>query len=118
MTQGLPESQKCLQWHSVRVAQALEGAVVLASSPNRTVQAMRVGQNAWSMQCHIDVDVDTVDNWSATPAYHEALIAALGSTRCCENAICRKRGNGGTSAICRAALRKLHASCANVIGIA
>ena len=79
LMQGLPERQKCLQWHSVRVAQAPEDAVVLASSSDCAVQAMRVGQNAWSMQYHVEVEADTVDNWAAIPAYHEALIAALGS---------------------------------------
>lgn len=79
LMQGLPERQKCLQWHSVRVAQAPEDAVVLASSPDCAVQAMRVGQDAWSMQYHVEVEADTVDNWAAIPAYHEALIAALGN---------------------------------------
>lgn len=76
--QGLPKTQKCLQWHSVRVAQAPEGATVLASSDICPVQAMRVGDNAWSMQYHVEVEPDTVDNWAAIPAYHSALIDALG----------------------------------------
>lgn len=79
LMQGLPERPKCLQWHSVRVDQAPESAVVLASSPDCAVQAMRVGQNAWSMQYHVEVEAGTVDNWAAIPAYHEALIAALGN---------------------------------------
>lgn len=75
---SLPKHQKCLQWHSVRVAQAPEDAVVLASSPLCPVQAMRVGSNAWSMQYHVEVEPDTVDNWAAIPAYHEALLQSLG----------------------------------------
>jgi GMP synthase-like glutamine amidotransferase len=80
LMQGLTTKQKCLQWHSVRVAQAPEDATVLARSPLCPVQAMRVGQNAWSMQYHVEVEPDTVDNWAAIPAYHDALIAAMGET--------------------------------------
>ena len=75
----MPHRQKCLQWHSVRVAQPPAGATVLASSPACRVQAMRVGSNAWSMQYHVEVEPDTVANWAEVPAYHEALIATLGA---------------------------------------
>ncbi|MCB2094220.1 MAG: type 1 glutamine amidotransferase [Rhodobacteraceae bacterium] len=78
LMQGLPRRQKCLQWHSVQVAQAPEEATILATSPECSVQAMRVGSNAWSMQYHVEVEPDTVDNWAAIPAYHAALIASLG----------------------------------------
>ena len=79
LMQGLPATQKCLQWHGVHVAQPPEGAVVLASSPACPVQAMRVGQNAWSTQYHVEVEPDTVDNWAAIPTYHDALISVMGT---------------------------------------
>lgn len=41
---GTPEVQKCLQWHSVRVAQPPEDAVILAESDACNIQAMRIGQ--------------------------------------------------------------------------
>ena len=75
---GMPKAQKCLQWHSVRVAQAPDDAVVLASSPACTVQAMCVGRYAWSMQYHVEIEPETVDNWGAVPAYREALERTLG----------------------------------------
>ncbi len=75
---GLPVRQKFLQWHSVNVAQAPEGAIVLASSDICRVQAMRIGQHAWSMQYHAEIEPDTVANWGEVPAYHDALLAALG----------------------------------------
>ena len=75
---GLVQTQKCLQWHSVRVAQPPDGAVVLARSPACPVQARRVGSNAWSMQYHVEVEPDTVSNWAAIPAYRDALIRAMG----------------------------------------
>ena len=75
---GTASRQKCLQWHSVCVAQAPDEAVVLASSDICKVQAMRVGENAWSMQYHVEVEADTVSNWGEVPAYREALLATLG----------------------------------------
>ena len=70
--------QKCLQWHSVRVAQAPENAVILAKSDVCSIQAMRIGTNAWSMQYHVEIEPDTVENWGAIPAYAEALTSTLG----------------------------------------
>lgn len=78
LMRGLPNRQKCLQWHSVRVAQPPRGARVLATSKHCPVQAMRIGANAWSMQYHIEIEPDTVDNWAAIPAYKKALTASLG----------------------------------------
>ncbi len=75
---GLPARQKFLQWHSIQVAQAPEGAAVLASSDICAVQAMRIGKHAWSMQYHAEVEPDTVANWGDVPAYRDALLAALG----------------------------------------
>ena len=76
--QGTANRQQCLQWHSVRVAQAPEGAIILAKSDVCSVQAMRIGSNAWSMQYHVEIEPDTVDNWGAVPAYAEALRSTLG----------------------------------------
>ena len=75
---GLPDVQKCLQWHSVCVAQPPQNAVVLAKSDGCRVQAMRIGQHIWSMQYHVEVERETVENWSAIPEYHAALVEVLG----------------------------------------
>jgi len=40
---------------------------------------MRVGSNAWSMQYHVEVEPDTVDNWSKVPTYRTALEKTLGN---------------------------------------
>ncbi len=74
----MPTTQKCLQWHSVRVAEPPEDAVVLATSNACSVQAMRVGRHAWSMQYHVEIEPETVDNWGAVPAYRQALESTLG----------------------------------------
>jgi GMP synthase-like glutamine amidotransferase len=75
---GMPKVQRCLQWHSVCVAQPPENAVTLASSGDCQVQAMRVGDKAWSMRYHVEIEADTVDNWGQIPAYKQALENALG----------------------------------------
>ncbi len=75
---GAPDVQKCLQWHSVQVSQAPENTAVLASSGDCQIQAMRVGDKAWSMQYHVELEADTVDNWGEIPAYKRALENALG----------------------------------------
>ena len=60
------------------MAQAPEGAIILAKSDVCSIQAMRIGTNAWSMQYHVEIEPDTVENWSAIPAYAEALTNTLG----------------------------------------
>ncbi len=75
---GMPVKQKALQWHSVRVAQPPEGAVILASSDSCPIQAMRIGENAWSMQYHVEVEPDTVANWGEIEAYRTSLERTLG----------------------------------------
>ncbi len=76
--EGMADRGYALQWHSVCVDQPPEGAVVLASSPQCRVQAMRVGHRAWSMQYHVEAEPDTVHNWAAIPAYRNALETTLG----------------------------------------
>ncbi len=78
--ENMPKVQKCLQWHSVCVAQVPENTTVLAYSDDCRVQAMRVGNNAWSMQYHVELETDTVSNWGAIPSYKQALENALGTT--------------------------------------
>ena len=51
----------------------LKVQIVLAKSDVCSIQAMRIGTNAWSMQYHVEIESDTVDNWGAIPAYAEAL---------------------------------------------
>ncbi len=75
---GMPKKQSALQWHSVQVTEPPQNCTVLATSPACANQAMRVGDNAWSMQYHVEVEPDTVANWAAIPAYREALINTLG----------------------------------------
>jgi GMP synthase-like glutamine amidotransferase len=54
------------------------GARVLATSPDCAVQAMSWGPRALSMQFHLEVEADTVANWTAIAAYRAALDEAFG----------------------------------------
>jgi len=74
----MPTRQRALQWHSVQVTETPEDCTILARSQACANQAMRVGDNAWSMQYHVEVESDTVENWAQIPAYRNALINTLG----------------------------------------
>ncbi|MBS0253071.1 MAG: type 1 glutamine amidotransferase [Proteobacteria bacterium] len=76
---NLPKKFKAVQWHSVRVAQPPEGAVVLAKSDICPCQAMRVGRAAWSMQYHVEIEDNTIEDWGNIPAYAQALERTHGS---------------------------------------
>jgi GMP synthase-like glutamine amidotransferase len=75
---ALPRRVKALQWHSVRVAQAPEDAVILAKSDVCPVQAMRIGKTVYSMQYHVELEPDTISNWGCVPAYEAALEKSRG----------------------------------------
>tara|TARA_B100000700_G_C14882678_1_gene778849 strand:- start:102 stop:854 length:753 start_codon:yes stop_codon:yes gene_type:complete len=75
---GMEKNQFCLQWHSVQVKEPPKNSVILASSQNCEVQAMKVGEYAWSMQYHVEVENDTVENWSKIPEYYLALERSIG----------------------------------------
>jgi GMP synthase-like glutamine amidotransferase len=69
---------KALQWHSVRVAQPPDDAVILASSSLCPNQAMRIGRHAYSMQYHVELEPETIPNWGCVPAYETALAQVRG----------------------------------------
>jgi GMP synthase-like glutamine amidotransferase len=75
---ALPHRAKALQWHSTRVAQAPEDAVVLARSDICSNQAMRIGDRTYSMQYHVELEPDTIPNWGCVPAYEASLAATRG----------------------------------------
>jgi GMP synthase-like glutamine amidotransferase len=75
---GLPPKMKALQWHGVKVAQAPDDAVVLARSDVCSVQAMRIGRHAYSMQYHVEIEPSTITDWGKVPAYEAALAKVRG----------------------------------------
>ena len=76
---AIEQEVNCLQWHSVEVREMPPDAVVLASSSDCSCQAMRVGSNAWGIQFHVELEENTIGDWSSIPAYADALEATLGS---------------------------------------
>jgi GMP synthase-like glutamine amidotransferase len=79
LLKGVAKQVKALQWHSVAVRQPPDDAVVLARSPVCGCQAMRVGNRAWGLQYHVELEETTVSDWAKVPAYAEALERSQGS---------------------------------------
>ena len=75
----LPTRLDSLQWHGAEVTELPQGATVLAYSEKCAVQAMAIGDKAFSAQFHVEVTQDTVPEWGAIPAYAKALDDALGA---------------------------------------
>ena len=75
----VPPAFDCLQWHGAEVVLPPANATVLASSADCQVQAMAIGERAFSFQFHVEVGATTVDEWYAIPAYRDGLHQVLGS---------------------------------------
>ncbi len=75
---GLPERSPFLQWHRAEVRRPPHGAKVLATSPRCAIQAIAVGERAFGLQCHAEVDAATLDEWLGLPGVVEVLAQALG----------------------------------------
>ena len=75
---GFPATLPCLQWHSSAVKTVPDGLEVLASSGLCAVQALSMGNHAITAQFHIEITAETIAEWDAVPAYHDALLETLG----------------------------------------
>jgi GMP synthase (glutamine-hydrolysing) len=69
-----------IQWNDDIVVRLPPGAELLAATPDGIPQAMRLGDAAWGVQFHPEVDAGTVTAWAEehgppTPAQVEALAA-------------------------------------------
>lgn len=67
--------QQVFQWHLDAIALP-ENCTVLARSQQCDVQAFRVGQAAWGLQFHLEVDEGLVDRWIVQPANQQAIEVA------------------------------------------
>ena len=76
---GLPPRTRFLQWHAAEVTSPPAGASVLASSSACPVQALAVGERAFGLQFHAEVDPPTLADWFADPSTTEALILRRGA---------------------------------------
>jgi GMP synthase-like glutamine amidotransferase len=77
---GLPGRARFLQWHRAEVQRPPKGARVLAGSAQCAIQALAVGEHAFGLQCHAEVDAATLDEWLATPAAVADLNGRSGRT--------------------------------------
>lgn len=75
---GLGRSLKVMQWHHAEVQRLPEGAEVLAGSATTPVQAMSIGNHAFSTQFHCEFTPQAVLGWAALPKYVNALERELG----------------------------------------
>ncbi len=66
-----------LQWHQ-DTFDLPEGAVLLATSPAYPHQAFRVGESAYGVQFHLEVDAAMADEWARVPAYVASADDTLG----------------------------------------
>ncbi len=76
---GLPQGFKCLQWHDAEVVEPPPDATVLAGSSRCAVQALRVGENAYGLQYHVELTASTVSEWAQVSAYKQFLERVLGA---------------------------------------
>ena len=70
---GLPDAPLTMQWHLNAVTALPAQAVLLASSPACTNQAFRLGERAYGVQFHMEVDAPLVQATEAFPEYVRAL---------------------------------------------
>lgn len=75
---GVPPRFKVLQWHSAEVGKVPAGARILAFSPACRVQALQVGERAFGIQFHCELDKEMFEQWRAIPEYDEVLRKTLG----------------------------------------
>lgn len=60
----LPLSPAVVQWHWDAITELPPGATLLMSSPTYPNQAFRVGERAWGIQFHVEIDEAMVRRWA------------------------------------------------------
>ena len=60
----LPDKAPVAQYHGDAMTALPAGAVLLASTPDCAHQAYRLGERAWAVQFHPEVDADIVASWA------------------------------------------------------
>jgi GMP synthase-like glutamine amidotransferase len=76
---GVDATIETLQWHGAEVSELPEGGEILAANAACPIQAMRVGQNAYGFQYHMEITERTVGDWSQISEYAASLEQALGA---------------------------------------
>lgn len=76
---NLPVAIPVLQWHGAEVTSLPPCGVVLAANQTCGVQAMRVGEFAYGVQFHVELEDTTVRQWGEIAEYRCALEAVKGA---------------------------------------
>ena len=85
---GLAASELVLHWHGDRIVLP-PGAVLLASSLHCREQAFRIGQHAWGLQFHLEMEAAAIGTWLAEDAdYVREALGPGGAERIREGAAC------------------------------
>jgi len=61
----LPDSVPVAEYHGDAMLEAPAGAVLLASTPGCPIQGYRLGERAWAVQFHPEVDAEILGSWFA-----------------------------------------------------
>jgi GMP synthase-like glutamine amidotransferase len=75
---GVPERAKVMQWHHAEVKALPQGGKALAASETTAVQALQIGDHAFSTQFHCEFTPQAVLGWASMPSYLAAMEAELG----------------------------------------
>ena len=59
----LPDSAPVAEYHGDAMLEAPPGAVLLASTPDCPIQGYRLGDRAWAVQFHPEVDAEILGSW-------------------------------------------------------
>jgi GMP synthase-like glutamine amidotransferase len=76
---ALPDPLPCIQWHGVEVTALPENTTLLAQNSHCAHQAMRVGDRAWGVQFHPELQSGTVSGWLRDAGNMQAAAKWLGS---------------------------------------
>ena len=75
LLKGQPSSSLVLHWHGDRI-QLPADATLLGSSLHCAEQVFRIGAHAIGLQCHLEINRDTLQRWIAND--HTYVMSALG----------------------------------------
>lgn len=84
---ALPAQFSTMQWHGVEISTLSKNTTVLASNDACATQAIRVGDKAWGVQFHPEVEATTLRDWMGDKANRDCAIDWLGSAEAADQFI-------------------------------
>lgn len=75
---SLPDLAPVAQYHQDEVRRLPEGAVLLASTPGCVNQAWRIGDAAWAVQGHPEIDAEIIRGWVEDDPAHARRCGSTG----------------------------------------